>query len=135
MKSTRISDCIIIKDLNLNILENSQLVSLMDIERLFYLYDISLNSVRGEHAHINCKQFVIPLNGCFKIKIYDGLNEKVLNMSDSSIGLYIPSGIWVELYDFSPGSICFVLASENYDESDYIRNIDNFENFKNDQSN
>ena len=129
MKNNTVKDC---KILNLNY--NTKLVNNIDIpfevKRIYYLYDIQNKSIRGEHAHKDLYQVIIGLNEGLKIKIDDGHNEKTFNLSNPNQGLLIVPGIWRSLTDFSSESICLVLASELYSEDDYIRNYNEFLNFK-----
>lgn len=98
-----------------------------EIKRVYYLYDIPSGAVRGGHSHRNCQEFLIALSGSFEVILNDGINPVrtvVLNRPDQ--GLLITTGIWRELRGFSSGSVCLVLASEQYDETDYVRDFDEF---------
>lgn len=101
-----------------------------DVKRLYYLYDISDNSIRGEHAHKELNQLIIGLNKGLTITLDDGENKKTLILDNMNQGLLIVPGIWRTLSDFSAESICLVLASELYTEADYIRNYNEFLNYK-----
>ncbi len=91
-----------------------------DIKRVFYMYYMEQESIRGNHAHIKCQQFIIPISGSFNIEIDNG-KEKVIYMLDKpNEGVHIPILTWVRLYNFSQGSVCLVLASEEYSIDDYI---------------
>ena len=92
-----------------------------DIKRVYYLYDVPGGSDRGEHAHKNLHQFVICMSGSFDIRLDDGSEQKRFHMNRSYYGLYICPMMWRYLDNFSSGSVCMVLASETYDEADYIR--------------
>lgn len=96
-------------------------MSLFDIKRVFYMYGVPELSSRGGHALKECEQFIIPLSGNFNVTVDDGYKKKIFNLTDPSEGLYVPSMVWRDLNDFSNNSTCLVLASEPYDESDYIR--------------
>ena len=102
-----------------------------EIKRVYYLYDVPSDSFRGGHAHKNLNQFMIPLSGSFEVKIDDGHNNKKIMLNKPNQGLLIPSGIWREMDNFSAGSVCLVLASEVFDESDYFRDYDSFVDYKN----
>ena len=91
------------------------------IKRVYYLYDVPSDSYRGGHAHKNLIQFMIPLSGSFEVLLDDGINKKKIMLNKPNKGLLIPQGIWREMDNFSSGAICMVLASENYEESDYYR--------------
>jgi len=97
-----------------------------EVKRIFYLYDVPSYAKRGSHAHKHCQQFIIALSGSFEIYLDDACQKKDLWLNNAFFGLYVPSMIWCELGNFSPGSICLVLASNLYDESDYIRNYEDF---------
>lgn len=97
-----------------------------DIERVFYLYDIPGGENRGAHAHKECHQFIIAASGSFEIELNDGINKRTVLLTRPYFGLHIPPGIWAEERNFSSGSICLVLASHKYNESDYVRAYDKY---------
>ncbi len=101
-----------------------------NISRVFYLYDIPGGEDRGAHAHIECHQFLIAASGSFEVLLDDGKSKKIVTLNQPYIGLHIPPGIWASEINFSSGSICLVLASHKYDEADYIRNYNQYLNFK-----
>ena len=101
-----------------------------EIKRVYYLYDVPSDAFRGGHAHKNLIQFMIALSGSFEVKIDDGSNNKKVMLNKPNQGLLIPSGIWREMDNFSAGSVCLVLASEFFDESDYFRDYNTFLNYK-----
>lgn len=96
-------------------------IGLFDIKRIFYMYGVPELSSRGGHALKDCQQFIIALSGKFDVTVDDGYAKKVFNMTNPSEGLFVPNQVWRDLTDFSKDSICLVLASAPYDESDYIR--------------
>ena len=100
------------------------------IKRVYYLYDIPGGESRGGHAHRKLEQFIIAANGSFDVVIDDGYNSMRFHLNRSYYGLYIPRMVWRELDNFSSGSVCLVLASEHYEEEDYIRNYDEFKETK-----
>jgi mannose-6-phosphate isomerase-like protein (cupin superfamily) len=100
------------------------------IKRIYYLYDVPGGLSRGAHAHLELQQLVVALSGSFTITLDDGKVKRSFELSRPNIGLLIPAGLWRELDNFSSGSICMVLASELYDEHDYIRDYDKFEAWK-----
>lgn len=102
------------------------------INRIFYLYDIPGGESRGAHAHIECHQFLIAASGSFEVLLDDGSTKRHVLLNRPDIGLHIPPGIWASEINFSSGSICLVLASSVYSETDYIREYEKFINFKND---
>ena len=91
------------------------------IKRMYYLYDIPGGGSRGGHAHRKLEQFLIAIAGSFDIVLDDGSCSDVVTLNRSFYGLYIPNMVWRELINFSSGSVCAVLASDYYEESDYIR--------------
>lgn len=97
-----------------------------DIQRVFYLYDIPGGEARGAHAHRQCHQFLIAASGAFEVVLDDGVNKRTVMLNRPFCGLHIPPGIWAAEQGFSSGSVCLVLASETYDESDYIRDYNDF---------
>ena len=101
-----------------------------EIKRVYYLYDVPSDAFRGGHAHKNLIQFMIALSGSFEVKIDDGSNNKKVMLNKPNQGLLIPSCIWREMDNFSAGSVCLVLASEFFDESDYFRDYNTFLNYK-----
>ncbi|RYF22011.1 MAG: WxcM-like domain-containing protein [Flavobacteriales bacterium] len=97
-----------------------------DIKRVFYLYDIPGGESRGAHAHKECHQFLIAASGSFEVLLDDGKTKRLVQLNRPYIGLHIPPGIWASEINFSSGSICLVLASRVYEESDYIRNYEDY---------
>jgi hypothetical protein len=131
-KEPRITKCKIIylpkiEDVrgNLTFIEDNTHVP-FEIKRVYYLYDVPGGESRGGHAHKGLKQFIIAANGSFDVILDDGYNRERFHLNRSYYGLYIPSMIWRELDNFSSGSVCLSLASELYDEEDYIRDYENF---------
>ena len=97
-----------------------------DIKRVYYLYNIPSEGVRGAHGHKNLRQLLIPLSGSFEVTLDDGKNRKKYQLNDPSMGLYIKPMFWRELTKFSTDAVCLVLASECYDETDYFRDYQQF---------
>lgn len=97
-----------------------------EIKRVYYMFGTQANVRRGYHAHKKLRQLAIPVSGSCRFHLDDG-NEKVdILLDDPSVGLLIEPRFWHEMYDYSEDCILLVLASDNYDESDYIRNYDEF---------
>lgn len=96
------------------------------IKRVYYMYDTIPGVVRGHHAHKTLEQILICIHGTCKIRLDNGREKKVVPLEKPYEGLYISSAMWREMYDFSPDAVLMVLASEVYDESDYIRDYDEF---------
>lgn len=99
------------------------------IKRLFYIYDIPGGEQRGAHAHKECHQFLVAASGSFEIELNDGMITRTVTLNRPYFGLHIPPGIWASEKNFSSGAICLVLTSEKYEESDYIRNFQNYLDF------
>ena len=97
-----------------------------DIARVYYLYDIPGGESRGGHAHRQLEQLVIAASGSFDIVLNDGMKSRKVSLNRSYVGLYVPRMVWRELENFSSGSVCLVLASRRYEESDYYRSFDEF---------
>jgi hypothetical protein len=110
---------------NLTFIEQRRQVP-FEIKRVYYVYDVPGGSSRGGHAHKALEQFIIAANGSFDVALSDGENTERFHLNRSYCGLYIPPMTWRELDNFSSGSVCLVLASEMYDEDDYIRDYDVF---------
>lgn len=100
-----------------------------EIRRVYYIYDTLTDVRRGFHAHRNLQQILLCVNGSCKIHLDDGHDTAEVTLDDPSKGLYIANNMWREMYDFSEGAVLLVLASEYYDEADYIRNYDQFLDF------
>jgi len=97
-----------------------------DIARAYYLYDVPGGAERGGHAHKKLEEFIVAMSGSFDILLDDGKEKRRFHLNRSYMGLYIPPMIWRDLSNFSSGSVCMVLASHRYDESDYFRNYDDY---------
>jgi hypothetical protein len=132
MKSNTVDDCKIIqlskihdRAGNITIIENNLDIP-FQVKRIYYLYDIPSNEVRGGHAHKGLYQLVIGASGSFNINLNDGINDKIIFLNRPDSGLLIVPGIWRDLSEFSSGSVCLVFASEIYSENDYIRDYEEF---------
>ena len=110
---------------NLSFIEAGEHVP-FDIKRVYYLYDVLGESDRGSHAHKNLHQFIIAMSGSFDVVLDDGREKKRFHLNRSYYGLYVSPIMWRDLDNFSSGAVCMVLASEHYDESDYIRDYNQF---------
>ncbi|MDC3237180.1 FdtA/QdtA family cupin domain-containing protein [bacterium] len=96
------------------------------IKRVYYLYDVPGGESRGGHAHIMLQQLIVSVMGAFDVVLDDGSSRKSVHLDRGYCGIYVPNMIWRELENFSSGGICLVLASEPYDENDYIRDYQVF---------
>jgi hypothetical protein len=132
MKTSTVFDCSMIS-LPINHQANGNLTAVsnrvqvpFDVKRVYYLYDVPGGFSRGGHGHLELQQLIVALSGSFDITVDDGKVKRTFHLSRPNMGLYMPSGLWRELDNFSSGSICFVLASIEYDEKDYFRDYDKF---------
>lgn len=114
---------------NITVLENNKNVP-FNINRIYYLYDVPMGADRGGHGHYELQQYIVAASGSFTFVLDDGISKKEFFLNDPSKALHIQQGIWRELKDFSSGSICLVLASHEYNESDYIRDYDEYLKYK-----
>ena len=110
---------------DLSFIENNHQIP-FNIKRVYYLYNVPHDAKRGAHSHKNLEQLMIAISGSFDITLDDGINKQTYHLNSPSKGLYIPSLIWRDIQNFSDDAVCIVLASEPYDESDYIRDYQNF---------
>jgi len=110
---------------NLTFIEGQSHVP-FDIQRVYYLYDVPGGAERGGHAHKELHQLIIAMAGSFDVVLDDGSERKRFHLNRSYYGLYVCSMIWRELDNFSSGSVCMVLASNRYDESDYYRDYEQY---------
>lgn len=129
---TLVSDCHLIelpkiKDHrgNLTFIEGGRHVG-FEIKRVYYLYDVPGGESRGGHAHRETTEFIIAVNGSFDVLVDDGRERKLQRLSRANEGFQLRPGIWRELHNFTSGSVCLVLASAPYEESDYIREYPEF---------
>lgn len=98
-----------------------------EINRIYYLFDVPSQSMRGSHAHRILEQVLIAVAGSFDVELDNGLSEPLkFHLNNPAKGLQIPSGHWRTLSNFSSGAVCLVLASREYDSSDYIRDYSEF---------
>lgn len=93
---------------------------------MYYLYDVPSSASRGGHSHKNQEEFLVALSGSFDVILNDGKTTQKVTLNKPDKGLLISTGIWRELDNFSSGAICMVLASDVFDEEDYIRDFNQF---------
>lgn len=110
---------------NIAVMENSA-VAPFDIRRVYYVYDVPAGAERGGHSHYDTCELVVALCGSFDVVIDDGLHQRRVSLNSPDKGLLLSTGIWRTLDNFSSGAVCLVLASEKYNESDYIRDYGQF---------
>lgn len=99
-----------------------------EIKRVYYIYDVPGGAERGGHAHKKLHQLIIAAAGSFDVHLDDGVDKKTFRLDRSFYGLYVCNMIWREINNFSSNSLCLVLASDIYDESDYYRDYNEFVN-------
>lgn len=131
-RTSRVEDCKLIElgknhhaNGNLTVVENGMQVP-FDIKRVYYLYDVPGGEERGGHSHKALKQFIVAISGAFDVVIDDGINQRTITLNRPYQGLLIVPGIWRVINNFSSGAVCLVIASEHYDEADYVRDYQEF---------
>ena len=138
MNKSTVYDCTIIeidrhhsdRKGNISVVENGKDIP-FDVKRTYYLYDVPGGESRGGHAHKELSQLIIAASGSFTVTLDDGRVKRTFTLNRPYQGLYVVPGIWRTLDDFSSGAVCLVLASERYDEQDYIRDYQEFLKYKN----
>lgn len=114
---------------NLSVIENGKTLP-FDVKRVYYLYDIPGGESRGAHAHKELEQLIVAASGSFTVTLDDGECKRSFFLNRPYQGLYVKPGLWRDLVDFSSGAVAMVLASEVYDKDDYIRDYQEFIEFK-----
>lgn len=110
---------------NLNAIEGGTDIP-FEIRRVYYITGVPEGKTRGFHSHRRLEQVLLCVNGSVKIRVKTPLNEEIVTLNDPSRGLYIGHMVWREMFDFTPGAVLLVLASEHYTESDYIRDYQQY---------
>jgi hypothetical protein len=111
---------------NLSYVEGSTHIP-FPIRRLYWIYDVPGGDTRGGHAYRELQEVVIALSGSFDLSLSDGTSRRTVTLNRSYYGVYVPSMIWRQMGNFSTNAVCLILASGPYDESDYLRKYDEFE--------
>jgi dTDP-4-dehydrorhamnose 3,5-epimerase-like enzyme len=137
---TRIKDVVIINIPSINEVRGKLGVIEHDtipfaFKRVYYLYDVPSDAYRGGHAHKEQSEFLIALSGSFEVILDDGFEKRKIMLNKPNKGLLIPTMLWRELDNFSSGAVCLVLASDTFDEADYIRDYKEFKSFKSTEMN
>ena len=96
------------------------------IQRSYWIYDVPGGEVRGGHAYRENKEFIVALSGSFDVVLHDGVKEQVFHLNRSYYGLYVPQMMWRRMENFSTNSLALVLSSTNYEQTDYIRDFEQF---------
>lgn len=110
---------------NLSVVENAGEFA-FTVKRVYYIYDVPGGAERGGHSHYRCHRFIVAVSGSFDVVIDDGVERRTVTLNRSNIGLHVVPGVWIELNNFSSGSVCLSLASELYDADDYVRDYQKF---------
>lgn len=113
---------------NLSVIENQTIP--FEIKRVYYLYDVPSDAFRGGHAHKEQYEVLIAVSGSFEVVLDNGQKKDVVMLNKPNIGLLVPTMVWRELQNFSSGAVCLVLASDVFDEADYIRDYEHFKSSK-----
>lgn len=100
--------------------------ALLPVSRVFYLYDVPVDSSRGGHSHFRSREFIVAASGCFDVTLSDGKDKRTFTLRHPSQALYVPTGIWRSLDNFSSGSVSLVLTTHPYSEQDYVRSWEEF---------
>ena len=115
---------------NLCVVENGRTLP-FDVKRVYYLYDVPGGAERGSHAHRDLSQLIIAASGSFTVTLDDGKCKRSFFLNRPYQGLYVKPGMWRILEDFSSGAVCMVLASDIYNKEDYIRDYNDFLDYRN----
>ncbi|MBR5657524.1 MAG: WxcM-like domain-containing protein [Prevotella sp.] len=136
MRNSRVYDCSIIEfskhhapQGNLSVVQNDKDIPFC-VQRIYYLYDVPGGESRGAHAHKELSQLIVAASGSFTVTLDDGRTKRTFLLNRPYQGLLVVPGVWRTLDDFSSGSVCLVLASHKYDKEDYIRNYEDFLDYK-----
>ena len=109
---------------NLAFIQNTHLP--FEMKRIYYLFDVPSSSFRGGHSHKEQNKILIALSGSFDVVLDNGVQRTIVTLNKPNVGLHIKNGIWRELQNFSSGSVCLVVASDDFNEDDYIRDYEEF---------
>ena len=115
---------------NLTVIESEGKEVPFDVRRVYYLYDVPAGAERGGHSHRVCHEVLIAISGSFDVTLDDGNERRTFTLNRPFQALHIVPGIWRTLDNFSSGAVCLVLASDHYDENDYVREYDEFLDLK-----
>jgi len=114
---------------NLSFIEEEKHVP-FKIERTYWIYDVPGGQVRGGHAFRAQREFIVAISGSFDVMVDNGESRQVFSLNRSYYGLYIPAGLWRQMQNFSTNSLAIILSSTRYHEDDYIRNYEEFLDFR-----
>ncbi len=110
---------------NLVVVEGEQDIP-FEIKRVFYIYGSDSEVVRGQHANRNSEFVLINVSGTSKVRVDNGFEEEIIELNRPRMGLYLPTMLWKDMYDFSEDSVLLVLANTHYDGAEYIRSYDEY---------
>lgn len=110
---------------NLTVVEQMKEVP-FDVKRVYWVYDVPSGEWRGGHAHRQCREFIVAVSGSFDVTLDNGTERQTYHLNHPYQGLLVETGVWRTLDDFSSGAVCLVLASELFEEEDYIREYDDY---------
>ncbi|MDO3625923.1 FdtA/QdtA family cupin domain-containing protein [Mucilaginibacter sp. BT774] len=110
---------------NLSFLEETKHIP-FEIKRTYWIYDVPGGETRGGHAYRTNQEFIVAISGSFDVTLNDGNDKKTFSLNRSYYGLYVPNGLWRHMENFSTNSLALIIASEDYDANDYIRDYDQF---------
>ena len=97
-----------------------------NVSRVYWVYDVPAGESRGGHAHKQCREFIVAASGSFTVTLDDGYTQTSYHLNHPWQGLYVETGVWRTLNDCSSGAVCLVLASDPFEEDDYIRDYNDF---------
>jgi len=97
-----------------------------EVKRIFYIYGVQAGVTRGQHSHYKARQYLIAVNGSCKVTLDDGQQKMTYQLDRPNLGLLQDALVWGSMHDFSSDCVLLVLASQHYDEADYIRDYDDF---------
>jgi dTDP-4-dehydrorhamnose 3,5-epimerase-like enzyme len=112
---------------NLSFFENDNQVP-FSIARAYWIYDVPGGEVRGGHAYRSLQEFIVALSGSFDVILNDGKEERRISLNRSYMGLYVPKMIWRQMENFSTNSLVLIVADQEYNEAEYIRDFNEFKN-------
>lgn len=110
---------------NLSVIEEIKDIPFL-IKRAYWIYDVPGGEERGGHAYLRNKEFIVALSGSFDVLLDNGHEQDVFHLNRSYYGLFVENGIWRQMKNFSTNSLAFIVSSEDFDESDYIRDYNLF---------
>lgn len=110
---------------NLSFVEGGRHVP-FPIRRVFFIYDVPGGETRGGHAHRTCQEVVTAVSGSFDLIITDGREQVLVHMNRANMGVFVPAGAWITMPNFTTGTVLMCIASEEYEEEDYIRDYDEY---------